>query len=198
MWLDEVDGNQVIVVRPNGQYLNEDVPLYDVTLYELKDHWQKVYEVHNGRAGRNGLSTHRQVNDGTTPIGLFELKFAFGEKHALSHISTSMHTRVITPTSYWGGDDWGEYANRWCETDHLLGKDFEHLADYEKRQYQLALVIGFNYDHFEKGKGTAIFFHCVGDGNTAGCVAVEKEDMQIFLEALRPHAKIWIKNESSV
>ena len=193
MYLDDVTGDQVIVVSPNGLYLREDVPLYDVVLYEKKESWRKIYAVHNGRAGRHGLNAHRVANDGTTPIGLFELKYAFGEKKALSQVSTAMPTKVITPSSYWGGDDWGDYANRWCETDHPLGKDYEHLADYQDRQYALALVIGYNYDHFEKGKGTAIFFHCVGEGNTAGCVAVEKEDMKIFLEALKPHAYIMIK-----
>lgn len=186
---------QIITVIPNGHTLEgqPDTPLYDVKLFNFIDGtWMEDLAVFDGRVGRGGLSKNRKNGDGTTPIGSFPLVYAFGNAKDCAALKIPMTFRAITPHSYWGGDDWGNFSNRWYEGNEPLGKDFEHLADYQDKQYKYAMVIGFNYDHFIPGIGNAIFFHCAGETNTAGCVAVEEEDMAEFMEHVRDGAYIMI------
>lgn len=190
---------QIVTVIPNGHHLegHPDVPLYDVRLFTFGDgQWREDLAVFDGRAGRGGLSEHRKNGDGSTPIGAFPLVYAFGNAAACASLKIPMKFKAITPRSYWGGDDWGRYSNRWYEGDSPLGKDYEHLADCENKQYKYAMVIGFNYDDFKPGIGNAIFFHCCTDSNTAGCVAINETDMSEFMEHVRDGAYMIIVSKA--
>jgi L,D-peptidoglycan transpeptidase YkuD (ErfK/YbiS/YcfS/YnhG family) len=167
---------QIITITPGKK------PYYELKLYELvDDQYQLTYST-KARCGRNGLSRERHNGDGTTPIGTFRLLFAFGKK-GIEKLPCKMAYKVISEDAYWAGDDWPE-PNRYVLTDHPLGKDYEHLKDYEDLQYKYAYALDFNYDPFVKGVGNAIFFHCLGKGDTAGCVACDEKDMKYFITHL--------------
>ena len=168
--------SQIIAITPSRK------PYYDLKLYELKDdHYVLTYRT-KARCGKNGLSHNRINGDGTTPIGSFRLLFAFG-KEGIEKLHPAMDYKIITDNAYWAGVDW-PVPNRYVLTDHPLGQDYEHLKDYEDLQYKYAYALDFNYDPFVKGKGNAIFFHCFGKGDTAGCVACDEESMKYFITHL--------------
>lgn len=68
-------------------------------------------------------------------------------------------------------------------------QEAEHLIDY-KIQYQLALVIAYNVNPIQKNKGSAIFLHVKNKEYTAGCIAVNKEEMLTIIK--------WLENSSAV
>lgn len=49
--------------------------------------------------------------------------------------------------------------------------------------YDLVVMLGFNDAPPIAGRGSAIFLHCIADGktSTAGCVAVERDDLITLL-----------------
>jgi L,D-peptidoglycan transpeptidase YkuD (ErfK/YbiS/YcfS/YnhG family) len=49
--------------------------------------------------------------------------------------------------------------------------------------YDLVVMLGFNDAPPIAGRGSAIFLHCIADGkaSTAGCVAVDRDDLMSML-----------------
>jgi len=56
--------------------------------------------------------------------------------------------------------------------------------------YEYGIVIEYNTEKVEKGKGSAIFFHLWGwPCTTTGCVALEKRNIRKILKWLDPARK---------
>ena len=71
-------------------------------------------------------------------------------------------------------------------------KSAEHLIEYPK-QYEYAIEIRTNIENVP-GKGSAIFLHCSNDKTTAGCVAIDRENMIELFKMLKRGAVIIIQN----
>ena len=152
-----------------------------------KGNWTKQIET-ECEYGKNGFSKDRHSGDNTTPIGIFPLLYAFGTE---KNVNTKMEYRQITENSYFSDDDENlkEY-NTWIESSIPIKG--EHLIDYRK-EYQYAIVIGFNINPKIKGRGSSIFLHCKGEKNyTSGCIAINKESMIYLLEKIKKGAIIVI------
>jgi len=161
----------------------DDIAYYHASLWRKEDGvFHKVLETLDARCGENGLSDHKVSGDKTTPIGAYRLTEAFGFGE---NIGTNMPYHKLNEHS-WGDDTeaWGSYANRYYEGEHPAD-DKEHMVAHF--QYEFGMNIGYNYDPVEYGKGSAIFLHCNGKGNTAGCVSVPSTTMQeLMLEVKEP------------
>ncbi|MCS0601879.1 hypothetical protein NX794_11755 [Streptomyces sp. LP11] len=147
------------------------------------------------RFGAGGLveGTARTQGTNTTPAGLYDLPFAFG--NAPAPAGTRAEYRAVTPAAWWCQDNDSASYNRW--TDPLpadcRATESEHLSDHPT-QYAHALAIGFNYDRPVRGRGAGIFLHVNGEGATAGCVSVPGDAMRRLLRwadpARAPHIAI--------
>ncbi len=133
-----------------------------------------------GFVGKNGISRDKSEGDKTTPAGLFPLTLAFGTH---SSPDTSMKYRQITKKSYWVDDPDSKKYNQWVEGNTDADwNSAEKLSKYS-RQYEYAVVIGYNQNPTVPGKGSAIFLHC-GTNATVGCVAVDRDSMKSILKRL--------------
>ncbi|WP_329070182.1 L,D-transpeptidase family protein [Streptomyces sp. NBC_01429] len=147
------------------------------------------------RFGAGGLvdGAHRTQGTSTTPTGVYDLPYAFGI--APEPAGTRYGYRPVTERSWWCQDNRSRAYNRWVEglPADCRADEAEHLADYTA-QYDLALVIGFNYDRPVRGRGAGIFLHVNGAGATAGCVSVPEESMRAVLAWADParHPRIAI------
>ena len=181
---DDIDSTQLVLVVSD----DTSAQLY---CYECSDaQWSLVRELSYLPAfvGRNGVSDHHLEGDGTTPVGLFDLGFAFGNS---PDPGTVLPYREITDDDYWVSDPESEYYNTWVsDTDGFDTGKSEHLADY-KNSYAYSVVISYNLPDVIPYAGSAIFLHC-GEAPTAGCVAVSESDMINILKWLEPGAKILI------
>ena len=154
------------------------------------DVWEKAFEV-ECQYGKNGLKADRHEGDGTTPIGLFKVLYAFGNA---PDPGSALPYKPITKTSYWSGEK--EDYNTWVEVEPGT-RDMshsEHLSRY-KVCYKYSMAIDFNTNPVVYGKGSAIFIHVQypGDETTIGCVTVSEEYMLRLLKECGEGTYLWVK-----
>lgn len=98
----------------------------------------------------------------------------------------------ITKDMYWVDDSESRYYNQLVDISKVE-KDWnsaEHLIDYPI-QYEYLVEIKTNPKNIP-GKGSAIFLHCTNNKPTAGCVAINKENMKKIIENISKQTKIKI------
>ncbi len=167
-----------------------------LSLYE-NEKLQQIFK--NVCFGKNGVTKAKNEGDGCTPLGTFPIGFAFGTEI----LKTSYPYYELKDNIYWISDPHSPYYNKWVEVSKkektysypymstckkIDWQEAEHLIDY-KIQYQLALVIEYNVNPIQKNKGSAIFLHVKNKEYTAGCIAVNKEEMLTIMK--------WLENGSA-
>lgn len=171
--------NQIILV--NGS---------NVSLWNKSgDNWNRSVST-SGRYGYGGFvsASSKREGDGATPTGSYPILYAFGMG---SNPGTSLGYKRITKNSYFVDDVNSEYYNQWYEG---TGQKGEHMIDHP--QYKYGLVVGYNTTH-TPGKGSAIFLHCNGKGNTAGCVSVQESIMLRLLKEVHSGAYVIITSSEN-
>ena len=140
--------------------------------------------------GKNGFAYFKKEGDKKTPLGIFSPRLAFGLKE---RPETALNYVKITPDHYFVDDIKSRFYNM-LVCVKKSPKDFssaEHLFDF-KSEYKYAIDIGYN-KKCKKGRGSAIFLHCIGEKPyTAGCIAVKEKDMLICLKYINNKSKIII------
>jgi L,D-peptidoglycan transpeptidase YkuD (ErfK/YbiS/YcfS/YnhG family) len=153
-----------------------------VTFWALQHgRWTKRFSSRDGRIGYGGLSrpAQRRQGDGTTPMGTFDLPFAFGT-HARK-AAWHMGYHRIRKGDYWVGDNASRYYNqlrnkasggfRWWLPESDDNGSERLLA--HRSPYEYAFATGFNAGQV-RHRGFAIFLHVNGRGATAGCVSAPR------------------------
>lgn len=143
--------------------------------------------------GENGITNNKIEGDRKTPIGKYEFGLAFGTKNIV--LNNKIKYVKITPNLYWVDDTNSVYYNKLVDITKV-NKDWktaEHLIEYEK-QYEYGIEIKVNKENVP-GKGSAIFLHCTNNKPTAGCIAVEKQEMIQILKNIDENTKIYIIKE---
>lgn len=140
----------------------------------------------SGRVGYGGMTSasNKREGDGKTPTGVYSFLYGFGTG---GNPGTSYGYKQITQNSYFVDDVNSKYYNQWYEGTDQKG---EHMIKYGT-QYKYGLVIGYNTSN-TPGKGSAIFLHCNGSGNTAGCVSIPEGEMLRMMKEVKPGAQIII------
>lgn len=170
---DIKDSQQLITVESNGTACQ-------VKLFEINNgQWENVL-ISSGVVGKNGVSAKSREGDYCTPEGMYSLGFAFGTE-AVDDISVEY--RQINENCYWIDDPESPYYNQWVESNEINWNSAEHLSEY-RQAYKYAVVINYNMTPTVKGKGSAIFLHCMTGAYTAGCVGIPEEDMIYVLHWL--------------
>jgi L,D-peptidoglycan transpeptidase YkuD (ErfK/YbiS/YcfS/YnhG family) len=156
--------------------------------------WQPLARSTRGHLGYGGLvrPRHRHQGTGTTPLGSYRLLSSFGTHPA--EPGWRLGHRTIAPGDYWVEDNRSTYYNRYRNKAEgrfrwwLPESDFnssERLTDFPK-QYEYAIVTGYNYDAQVRRRGAGIFLHVNGRGATAGCVSAPRWFLRTTLAALDP------------
>ncbi len=154
---------------------------YKARLYVIKNN----KEIINCDAfiGKNGMTYNKKEGDKKTPIGIFKLGLAFGT-HKKIDINKSINYIKLNKNLYWVDDVNSNNYNKLIDITKQK-RDFnsaEHLIDY-KKEYEYAIEIKSNPTNI-KGKGSAIFLHCSNLKPTAGCIAIEKNNLKKILKLI--------------
>jgi L,D-peptidoglycan transpeptidase YkuD (ErfK/YbiS/YcfS/YnhG family) len=161
-----------------------------VTIHTLEKYngaWHLVFPTFPGSIGENGFAAvgKKKEGDGKSPSGIFPLGIAFGYYPS---VATRLPYRQATDDDFWVDDVNSEDYNKWVK-----GKpnavSFENMKR-DDDQYKYGVVIEYNMNPIEKGKGSAIFLHVwKGGESTVGCVAVPEERLLEILAWLDPVKK---------
>lgn len=157
------------------------------------DDWKRVRTTRHGRIGYGGVvvGKKRKQGTGTTPLGTYSMKRAFGNRRAPKRAKLPYHR--THKGDYWVQDNKSRFYNyrrhksqggfRWWLPTSAYNSS-ERLRDY-KRQYAWAIVINFNRPDPVRHRGSGIFLHVNGKGATAGCVSAPRKFIRKTLAGLR-------------
>ena len=179
---------QVVTVNHSGGYRAR------VTLWARDgDGWEQRLRATDGRIGYGGLvrGVDRRQGTGTTPLGTYELPWAFGQGAGKS--AWKLRYRKVRSGDYWVQDNASAYYNRYRNKSQggfrwrLPASDpnsSERLKDYQQ-QYEWSIVTSFNQRQV-RHRGSGIFLHVNGSGATAGCVSAPRRFIRALMFRLDP------------
>jgi len=145
----------------------------------------KIVNIYDVLIGRNGAAKdgEKREGDGKTPSGTFKITSIFGKS---DHGFDKMGFIKTYPDLYCIDDVKSENYNKIADKN-LIKKDFDSFEFMYRADdlYDIGAVIGYN-ESGEKGLGSCIFLHVKSKDNkpTAGCVAMEKIELDTLLKRL--------------
>jgi L,D-peptidoglycan transpeptidase YkuD (ErfK/YbiS/YcfS/YnhG family) len=155
--------------------------------------WEQRLQATDGRIGYGGLvlGQRRRQGTGSTPLGTYDLPWAFGTHRA--DPSWDLGYRRIRSGDFWVQDNASDFYNRYRNQRQggfrwrLPSSDpnsSERLTDYPV-QYEWAIVTSFNSGQV-RDRGSGIFLHVNGRGATAGCVSAPRWFIKALMARLDP------------
>ena len=165
-----------------------------VTWWVQRDgRWEQRMQASDGRIGYGGLvpGKRRRQGTGTTPLGTYDLPWAFGMHRA--NPAWDLRYRKVRSGDYWVQDNASKFYNRYRNKSQggfrwrLPSSDpnsSERLLDY-RRQYEWSIVTSFNSGQV-RHRGSGIFLHVNGSGATAGCVSAPRRFIKALMARLDP------------
>lgn len=169
--------SQVVVVTTSRMYTRS----ADTSIYERNgSKWNKIMSGIDTVIGENGLmyADKRRQFTNTTPAGLFNLLFAFGNQ---PNPGTKMQYRKISDNSYWDENSGSPTYNRWVDKDP--GGENESLI--AEPLYKYSVVIDYNWNQMPN-KGAGIFLHVKPPFYTEGCVGIDEDSLVKIIRWLDP------------
>lgn len=144
----------------------------------------------NGRtykcaSGRGGIKTNKQEGDGATPAGTFALRKVLYRPDRVQKPKTNLPIEPLGRNDAWCDDINCPAYNTQVKLPH--NGSFEELWR-EDDLYDILAVVGYNDAPPVPGNGSAIFLHIARPEYTptAGCIALNKEDLLEVLAAAGP------------
>jgi L,D-peptidoglycan transpeptidase YkuD (ErfK/YbiS/YcfS/YnhG family) len=173
---------QLLVVY---NYQSESFTAFLVALEKKEAGWIVKNEAVEVGIGKNGfaLPLQKVEGDGKSPTGIFRLGKLFTYEKELNTLLENQQTSAA--------DKWIDDPNSEDYNTYVRGatnaKSYENLF-LKNDAYKYCMVIEYNMNPIIKGKGSAIFFHLgvKKPYSTAGCVAIEEENMKLLVNWLDP------------
>ncbi len=140
--------------------------------------------------GKSGTKKSKIEGDNSTPKGIFTLGALYYRKDRVKKPVTNLKTKIIKPNLGWCNDPKHIFYNK----EINIQKKIRHEKLYRKDQkYDYFLVINYNIKKTLPNRGSAIFLHLTKNYNqTAGCIALKKNDFLILLKLINKKTKIKI------
>ena len=140
--------------------------------------------------GKSGTKKSKIEGDNSTPKGIFTLGTLYYRKDRVKKPVTNLKTKIIKSNLGWCNDPKHIFYNK----EIMIQKKIRHEKLYRKDQkYDYFLVINYNIKKTLPYKGSAIFLHLTKNYNqTAGCIALKKNDFLILLKLINKKTKIKI------
>ncbi len=160
--------------------------------------WNRDIDDMPAKIGRNGLGEPGEKGEGNgkLPAGEWDLGFAFGFSPDPPE-GLKIPYRQITSADFWIDESDAPEYNNWVS-------GAEPSVSHEKMtapvvRYNLGLVTLYNVHPIHPGKGSAIFLHVWlnPDHPTAGCVALERDNVVKILQWLDPAKRPRIRAQSN-
>ncbi len=138
--------------------------------------------------GKNGIRSNKREGDLSTPKGTYLIKKLYYRSDKINKIRTKIHKIKIKKNMGWCNDPNHKKYNSLIQIKNNL----KHEKMYRKdSKYDLLIVIDYNLKKPIPYKGSAIFIHLTNNYNpTAGCIALNKNDMLILLKLITKKSKI--------
>ena len=168
--------------------------MWRVTWWVKRDgHWQQKLQATDGRIGYGGLvvGTRRHQGTGSTPLGTYDLTWAFGMRPGDS--SWGLRYRQVRRGDFWVEDNGSRFYNRYRNKSQggfrwwlpaSAENSSERLRDF-KVPYEYSVVTGYNHSQV-RHRGAGIFLHVNGSGATAGCVSAPRAFLAQLMRRLDP------------
>lgn len=130
--------------------------------------------------GRSGISRYKHEGDGATPAGRFPLRRVYYRKDRVDPPITGLCVQAIEADDGWCDDPGHPDYNRPVKLPHPGRHETLWRSDH---LYDLVVVVGYNDDPVESGRGSAIFLHVASRkyDPTEGCVAVRLDHLLAIL-----------------
>ena len=140
--------------------------------------------------GKSGTKKIKIEGDNSTPKGIFTLGTLYYRKDRVKKPVTNLKTKIIKSNLGWCNDPKHMFYNK----EIKIQKKIRHEKLYRKDQkYDYFLVINYNIKKTFSNKGSAIFLHLTKNYHqTAGCIALKKNDFLILLKLINKKTKIKI------
>ncbi len=141
--------------------------------------------------GKNGYTNNKREGDMKTPIGNYKIINSFGINN---NPGTNLDYYKLKGNEEWIDDPESIHYNtmqyskgNWTSSEKLYN---ESIA------YKYVIVFNYNIDPIEPFKGSAVFIHCKTKKDyTAGCIALNEDDMILLLKWVDNNTEIEIKNK---
>ena len=183
---------QLIVVTDEESLYANSTTYYKAVLhgFEVRDgRWVEAFPAYRVNLGVKGMAPVNQKTEGDlkTPSGYYPIPFVFGYRQ---DVTTKMQFVEVGKNHVWvcdpSSDDYnkmvvdvdGRYKNN-LKNEKLFRPDV--LNKY-------AVVIGYNMNPVERGRGSAVFMHVERSANhkTAGCISMSEESIKSLIMWLDP------------
>tara|TARA_B100001287_G_scaffold123853_1_gene104339 strand:- start:264 stop:761 length:498 start_codon:yes stop_codon:yes gene_type:complete len=142
--------------------------------------------------GKNGFKKNKKEGDNTTPIGTYDLGSIYYRNDRVKKPITKLKTVVIKKNMGWCDDPKSKLYNKQIQIKKNLKFSYEKL--YRKdNNYNLFILIKYNYKKRIKNKGSAIFLHLTKNYSpTKGCIGLKEKDFLILNKLINKKTKIKI------
>ena len=140
--------------------------------------------------GKKGISSRKREADFCTPRGSFNLGTVYYRSDRIRNIKTKLKLIKIKKSMGWCNDSKSRKYNSLIK----IRDKFKHEKLYRKdNKYDIVVVIGYNFKKPIPFNGSAIFLHLTKNyKGTAGCIALNKNDLLILLRLINKKTKIRI------
>ncbi len=160
--------------------------------------WKVELGPMKAQIGRNGFGNpgEKEEGNGKLPAGEWDLAFAYGfapEPPA----ELKIPYRQITDSDFWVDESTAPEYNHWVSGPEPA-VSHESLTQLKIR-YNIGLVTLYNVHPTNPGKGSAIFLHVWlnPENPTAGCVALDRDDVVKILQWLDSSKRPRIRTQST-
>jgi L,D-peptidoglycan transpeptidase YkuD (ErfK/YbiS/YcfS/YnhG family) len=140
--------------------------------------------------GKSGTKKIKIEGDNSTPKGTFTLGTLYYRKDRVKKPVTNLKTKIIKSNLGWCNDPKHIFYNKEIKIQKKIRHEKLHRKD---QKYDYFLVINYNIKKTLPNRGSAIFLHLTKNYNqTAGCIALKKNDFLILLKLINKKTKIKI------
>ena len=138
--------------------------------------------------GKSGTKKSKIEGDNSTPKGIFTLGTLYYRKDRVKKPVTNLKTKIIKSNLGWCNDPKHIFYNKEIKIQKKIRHEKLHRKD---QKYDYFLVINYNIKKTLPNRGSAIFLHLTKNYNqTAGCIALKKNDFLILLKLINKKTKI--------
>lgn len=132
--------------------------------------------------GKKGLKKNKKEGDKSTPIGKFKLNRIFYRPDRIKKFNCKVKKIKIKKNMGWCDDPISKKYNRLIKTSNKIKHEKLYRRD---NKYDILIELDYNLKKIIPFAGSAIFLHLTKNYKpTAGCIAINLNDMKILIKIL--------------
>jgi len=199
---DKINQALTLVIVVSDNWKDSTGILYRFSRKDTADIWQQASETMNVVLGKQGMAPAEKAGifvnspalkkegDWKSPAGIFTFGFTFGYADPMKALFTRMPYLMSNELIECIDDPASKYYNKIVSTDIVAAKDWKSSEQMllQDPRYEWGIEVDYNKNPIVPGAGSCIFFHVWADDHraTAGCTAMEKENLISLMTLLNP------------